>query len=70
MEPATGDVKYENVPLVDVPNSVLGSMKWSATYTRYFVLGIQLPPALQSQSTCGPNKFVFKVPTRFHEATS
>ena len=27
--------------------SVIGRMKWPATYTRYFALGMQLPPTLQ-----------------------
>ena len=26
----------------------MGRMKWPATYTQYFALGMQLPPALQS----------------------
>ena len=28
--------------------SITGRTKWSATYTRYFALGMQLSPALQS----------------------
>ena len=31
-----------------VQQSVFGRTKWPATYIQYFVLGIQLPPALQS----------------------
>ena len=27
---------------------VMGRTKWPATYTQYFALGMQLPPALQS----------------------
>ena len=35
---------WKYVPLVD-----MGRRKWPATYTQYFALGMQLPPALQSR---------------------
>ena len=36
------------MPLVDLLNTVMGRTKGPATYTRYFVLGMQLSPALQA----------------------
>ena len=33
--------------------SVMGRTKWPTTYTRYFELGMQLPPALQSPFSWG-----------------
>ena len=36
------------MPLVELLNTVMGRMKWPATYTRYLALGMQLSPALQS----------------------
>jgi len=41
-------ITWKCVPLVDLLIAVMGRAKWPTTYTRYFELGMQLSPALQS----------------------